>query len=115
MISDSLSRRRVDAASAVGRILTQLRDEPQNPRVFGWSTRFAEIGAALDDSEESDGAALAIAKDLFDRLYVGGRNISDFYLVREDFEEQRIVNLNFEEKVETLGRILDEGTDNDVS
>ncbi|WP_405135741.1 hypothetical protein [Nocardia sp. NBC_01388] len=115
MSSDSYRQRREAAVSAVSQILAQLRDEPQNRRILLWSGRFEEIGATLTDSDEPDRTAVESAKELFDRLYVGGRNITDFYLVRTDFDEQRRLNLIFEEKVEALGRILDERNDGDLS
>ncbi|UGT40910.1 hypothetical protein LTV02_33880 [Nocardia yamanashiensis] len=102
MNGDGHRESRTDAAAAVAAVLAVFDNEASSARLFQWRLRFASIADVLESSELSDGEALQTAAEMVVDLYSGGRNITDFYLIREDFEEQRLLNLDFETKLKTL-------------
>lgn len=102
MNGDGRRENRAEAAAAVAAILAVLDNETPSARVFQWRLRFASIADVLDSPELTDGEAMQTAAAMVLDLYKGGRNITDFYLIREDFEVQRLLNLDFEDKLKTL-------------
>ncbi|GAB2558122.1 hypothetical protein [Nocardia heshunensis] len=102
-------RGREQAAQAVADILSVLESEARRGDVLFWRNRFAEMARYLADADVDDEQAVRETAEFVSELYAGGRNITDFYLVRDDFDEQRVVNIDFETKLESLERSIGPG------
>lgn len=102
MNSEQYRRSREDAVAAVSDVLSVLEHEPPRSDVLFWRNRFAEMARFLANAEVDDTAAVEETRVFISELYAAGRNITDFYLVRRDFEEQRALNIDLENKLQAL-------------
>ncbi|MVU82291.1 hypothetical protein GPX89_34280 [Nocardia sp. ET3-3] len=109
MNAEQYRRSREQAVGAVADVLAVLEGEPRRRDVLFWQNRFAEMARYLANTEVDDEQALRETSEFVSELYARGRNITDFYLVRTDFDEQRAVNIEFENKLAVLERIVGRG------
>ncbi|MGW4245129.1 hypothetical protein, partial [Nocardia sp. NPDC004722] len=89
-------RRRQQAVAATSSILSLLDAEIRTNEVLLWRNRFAEIADLLSNREINTPEALHASAERMRALHQGGRAITDFYLTRSDFEDQRHLNAVFE-------------------
>jgi hypothetical protein len=73
---------------------------------FPWYHRFRGIGAVLNESDRPAADRLREAAELLDAMYEGGRNFSDFYLPRQDWELQKAENDKLSALVNELRALL---------
>ncbi|MEV6769700.1 hypothetical protein AB0N05_13835 [Nocardia sp. NPDC051030] len=109
MTSEPYRRSRENAAAAVAAVLAVLNSEEQDRRVFHWHSWFASIADVIGDTGLDDKAAVEQAKEINDRLYSASRNVTDFYFVRADIEEQRIERARLRLYADELAISSDEG------
>lgn len=94
--------RRAAAAAAAGRLAETIKLEG-DPSAYAWYLKLLDIRDVLD-SPASDEEALGEAAVMFDALYEGPRNFSDFNIWREDVAARVRENKRVEDDV----RILEE-------
>ncbi|MFD0000732.1 hypothetical protein [Nocardia sp. NPDC127526] len=97
------------AAKAVSAVLAVLEKEPARIDVRHWHGRFAAMARFLADPDVDDKSAVDETLEFVSELYAAGRNITDFYLVRQDFDEQRAVNIDFENKLDAIKHAVGAG------
>lgn len=71
-----------------------------------WYRDLSDIRDVIADPERSDEIALSDASEMFDSLYDGPRNFSDFYIWRDEEAERSAANQRLEAVVSDLKRIL---------
>ncbi|GII23510.1 hypothetical protein [Planosporangium mesophilum] len=71
-----------------------------------WYHRFRGIGAVLSESDRPATERLREAAELLSEMYRGGRNFSDFYIPRQDWQSQKAANEKMSSLVSELRALL---------
>lgn len=109
----SFDQRRARAAEAVAGVLGVLDDELRTNEILRWGNKFRGIQRVLDDLQIPDEEAVLDSGEYLRTLYAGTRNITDFYLVRTDRDEQRRVNVAYKDLLDGLWHGLNGDADGD--
>jgi len=103
MTAHSLTARREAASAAVRQLIEMVTSHGPGAEV--WYRKLLDIRDVLG-STMPDQEALRVAAAMFDSLYAGPRNFSDFYIWREDESARIRENQKVEDAVRTLRECL---------
>jgi hypothetical protein len=105
MSANGTAERLSVARQAVSELIDIVRAEGR-PGTETWYRMLLDIRDTLADSTEAGEGALADAAEMFDALYAGPRNFSEFHIWRTDEQERLAANRRLSQLIDELESVL---------